>query len=139
MGRAPSFLAPLAERPGGCRLRNTRAGTVLAERIELAADSKSRKRGLLGRDHLDEGHALVIVPCGAVHTFFMRFAIDVLFVRRDGRVVKCAHGVRPWRIAVALAAHAVIELPAGALRRSGTGRGDRLVFEPTMPAPSGGD
>ena len=139
MGRPPSFLARLASRPDGWRLRNTRADTVLAERVELAADSKSRKRGLLGRDRLEEGHALVIVPCGAVHTFFMRFTIDVLFVRRDGRVVKCAHAVRPWRMAVALGAYAVIELPAGALRRSGTGRGDRLVFEPTTPAPSGGE
>ena len=138
MGRAPSFLAPLAGQPEGWRLRNTRGGIVLAERVELAADSASRKRGLLGRDHLDEGHALVIVPCAAVHTYFMRFAIDVLFVRRDGRVVKCAHGVRPWRIALALTAHAVIEMPAGALRRSGTSRGDRLVFEPIPPASSGG-
>jgi uncharacterized membrane protein (UPF0127 family) len=131
-----SLLSPLVERPGDCLLRNTRAGTVLADHVELAGDSASRRRGLLGRDHLDDGHALVIAPCGGVHTFFMRFAIDVLFVRRDGRVVKCAHAVRPWRIALAPTAYAAIECPAGTLRRAETRRGDRVAFEPASARPA---
>jgi len=136
VGGVASFLTPLVEQPGECRLRNARTGSLLADRIDLAADRKSRRRGLLGRDRLDAGHALVIAPCRGVHTFFMRFAIDVLFVRSDGRVVKCAREVPRWRIAVALAAHAAIELPGGALRRSPTERGDRLVFERIAPPPS---
>jgi hypothetical protein len=137
VARATPFLAPLLDQPGSCRLRDSRSGVILADRIELAADSSSRRRGLLGRDRLDTGHALVIVPCGAVHTFFMRFPIDVLFVRRDGRVVKCAHDVRPWRLAGTFTAQLVIELPAGILRQSNTGPGDHLVFE-RIPASNAG-
>jgi len=125
-----SFLSPLSKNPTGYLLRNTRTGHVVGAHLELAGESASRRRGLLGRDRLDEGQALVIVPCGAVHTFFMRFAIDVLFVAKDGRVVKCAHDVKPWRIAAALTAHAAIETSAGTLRRCGTRRGDRLILEP---------
>ncbi len=130
MSRVPPLFAPLLE-SAACQLRNPRVDTVLASRLELAADSKSRNRGLLGRDHLDSGAALVIVPCSSVHTFFMRFPIDVLFVRRDGTVTKCVTDLRPWRIALAPGAYAVVEFAAGALRRSGTTRGDRVVFEPS--------
>ena len=124
-----SFFTPLVQDPAAYLLRNARTGHVVAASLELAGDSRSRRRGLLGRDHLDEGNALVIVPCGAIHTFFMRFAIDVLFVTKDGRVVKCAHDVKPWRLAAAVTAHAAIEVPAGTLRRSGTQRGDHLALE----------
>jgi len=137
VARVASLLTPLLDQPGQCQLRNARTGSVLADRIELAADSKSRRRGLLGRDRLNAGHALVIAPCRGVHTFFMRFAIDVLFVRSDGRVVKCAHDVPGWRITVALTAHAAIELPGGTLRRSRTERGDRVLLERIVPPPSG--
>ncbi len=129
-----SFLTPVVERPGAYVLRNARTGTTLADRVELAVDSASRRRGLLGRDRLDAGHALAIAPCGSIHTFVMRFAIDVLFVRRDGRVVKCAHDVRPWRIALAFTAYAAIECPAGTLRQTRTEPGDRVVFEETPAA-----
>ncbi len=124
-----AFLDPLSANPAGCLLRDARTGTVLATHVEIACDSRSRRRGLLGRDRLETGHALVIAPCGAIHTWFMRFAIDVLFVAKDGRVVKCAHDVKPWRMAVALTAHAAIETPAGTLRRCGAQPGDRLVLE----------
>ncbi len=133
-----SFLSPLAKRPADYILRNARTGETVAAHLELAGDSSSRRRGLLGRDGLDEGHALVIVPCGAIHTFFMRFAIDVAFVARDGRVVKCAHQVRPWRLAAALTAHAAIEMKAGSLRQSGTERGDRLVLDTAEVQPNTG-
>lgn len=61
------------------------------------------------------GEALVIAPCGAVHTAFMRFAIDVAFLDRDGRVVKLAPGVAPWRIRAAFRAFAVVEMAAGSV------------------------
>ncbi len=131
------LLTPLLKGSGQHALRNTRAGTILATHIELAGDSATRRRGLLGRDRLDEGQALVIAPCGGIHTFFMRFSIDVLFVSKDGRIVKCAHRVRPWRIALALTAYAAIELPAGTLQASNCARGDQVVFEPTSLPSSG--
>jgi uncharacterized protein len=125
----PSFLSPLLNMPGGrFGLRNERTGATLAGHLETAFDSASRNRGLLGRDGLDAGHALIIAPCSSIHTFFMRFTIDVLFVAKDGRVVKVRPHVRPWRMALAFRSFAVVELPAGA--SADTRPGDRLELVP---------
>ena len=124
-----AFLSPLLRKPDApLVLLNARTGMVLAHSLAAAFDSKARRTGLLGRDRLEEGHALIIAPTNAVHTFFMRFAIDVVFVRKNGLVVRTHHAVKPWRIAGALRGHAAIELPAGTLANSGTARGDRLVI-----------
>lgn len=125
-----SFLTPLL-RSGGTSfaLANTRHDRIVARTLLTAFDSKSRRQGLLGRDSLPDGSALIIAPSPAIHTFFMRFAIDVAFVAKDGRVVKVRAAVPPRRIAVAWRAFAVIELPAGALERSDTKAGDRLRIE----------
>jgi hypothetical protein len=104
----------------------SRRTEVIASRVELAVDSRSRRRGLLGRDGLDEGAALIIAPSSAIHTFSMRFAIDVVFVARDGRVLKSYAAVRPRRIAFCLGAFAVIELPAGAISRTRVKAGDTV-------------
>ena len=125
----PHFLSPLV---GGSsktlRLRNERTGLALASSIESAFDSATRRRGLLGRDALDPDAALVLAPCSGIHTFFMRFPIDVLFVRRDGVVAKVCGSMKPWRIAIAFGALAVIELRAGAA--AGIERGDVLTIDP---------
>jgi uncharacterized membrane protein (UPF0127 family) len=105
-------------------LQNVRSGRIVASQIELALDSHSRRRGLLGRDKLDKGAALIIAPCSSIHTFFMRFAIDVVFVARDGRVLKTYSALVPWRIAFSIGAFAVIELPAGAISQSKAKPGD---------------
>jgi uncharacterized membrane protein (UPF0127 family) len=97
--------------------------------VLTAFDSKARRTGLLDRDHLPEGQALVIAPCNAIHTFFMKFAIDVAFVARNGRVLKVRANIQPWRIAACLSAYAVIELPAGTLERTGTVRGQTLEVQ----------
>jgi hypothetical protein len=106
-----------------------RSGRLLASRVEFALDSQSRRRGLLGRDAFDRGSAIVIAPCSAIHTFFMRFAIDVVFVARDGKVLKTYTAVPRRRIAFSLAAFAVIEFPAGAISGLDVTPGDivRLV------------
>jgi len=129
------FLTPLLKRPGDYRLRNERDGTQVAEHVEVAADSKSRRTGLLGRDRMAPGTALVIAPCGGIHTFWMRFSIDVLFVKKDGRVVKCVDSIPPWRIALAVTAYAAVELPAGTIRSSQVRPGDRLVVVPAAVSP----
>lgn len=95
--------------------------------LEGAFDSAARKRGLLGREGLEPGHALIIAPSNMVHTFFMRFPIDILIAARDGRVVKARLAVPARRIVGALRGFAVIEMAAGELGRSGTREGDRLV------------
>jgi uncharacterized membrane protein (UPF0127 family) len=125
-----SFLSPLL-RPGDASLAltNSRNDRTVAWALLTAFDSKSRRKGLLEHDSLPEGSALIIAPTQAIHTFSMRFAIDVAFVSKDGRVLKVRYAVPPRRIAVSLRAFAVIELPAGALHRSDTRPGDRLQVE----------
>ena len=110
------------------RLR-TIEGVVLAESLEIAETFLERTRGLLGRNSLDEGGGLYLCPCSSIHMFFMRFAIDVLFVARDLRVCRVVHRLRPWRLAGCVGAYGTIELPEGCLSRVSVQRGDRLVIE----------
>jgi uncharacterized protein len=85
--------------------------------------------GLLGRDGLSEGAALVIRPCNSIHTFFMRFDIDVAFLAKDGRVVRVIPAMKPWRATrVYPSAAMAVELPSQTLARTGTREGDVLLF-----------
>src|SRR5262245_5333900 len=128
-----SFLDPLL-RSGAASLALTNGHRIVARELIPAFDSASRRKGLLQRDSMPEDSALIIAPSNAVHTFFMRFAIDIAFVAKDGRVVKLRHGVRPWRIAAAWRAFAVVELPVGALERAGVQPGDILRVGPISEA-----
>jgi uncharacterized membrane protein (UPF0127 family) len=121
------FLGPLLE-SGSVNLtfQLERTGFTLAEHLELASDSKARTRGLLGRESLAEGSVLIIAPCNAVHTFFMRFTIDVVFADRGGKVVKVCRQLKPWRIGTGLGAFAALEFAAGTADRSGIVKGDRV-------------
>ena len=92
----------------------------------MAGDSQSRRRGLLGRDRLEPGTALVIAPSQGVHTFGMRFDIDIVAVTRDGTVVKIRSRVPPRRIVVALKAFAIIEFAAGTVGDGPLMVGDRV-------------
>lgn len=94
------------------QLVNVTRGVVLAQEIEPAFDSASRRRGLLGRDSLDARTAIVIAPSSAIHTIGMRFPIDLLFVARDGRVLKRVTGLKRWRMSAHFRAFAVIEFCA---------------------------
>src|SRR3954462_3301379 len=122
-----SFLAPLVLPNIPSRvLTNTRNDSVVARTLPTAFDPCSRRRGLLHHVSLPEGTGLIIAPSNAIHTCFMRFAIDVAFVSRDGRGLSVRPAMRPWRIAAAWRGFAVIELPAGALDRAATRTGDTL-------------
>jgi uncharacterized membrane protein (UPF0127 family) len=91
----------------------------------------TRMIGLLGRAGLDEGDGLVIEPCDMIHTWFMRFPIDVLFVDRQGLVVNAVREMGPFRVANGRpAATTTIELPAGTLKRAGVHQGMRVRMEP---------
>lgn len=121
----PHFLQPLLRSTRGApAVWNGRTDRAVATRVATAFDSAERRRGLLGRDGLGPDEALVIAPTNLIHTFGMRFPIDLLFVARDGRVLKVRRAVPPRRIAGALRAFAVIELAAGSLESSGTRAGD---------------
>ena len=124
------FLAAVVDQPGAWALRNVTRGALLASSLEAAFDSETRRRGLLGRRQLASGTGLVIAPCSAVHTCFMQFPIDVLFVDREGTVLKRVDRLHPWRLAGSLRAFAAVELPAGTVGGSDTTIGDRLIVEP---------
>jgi uncharacterized protein len=101
-------------------------GSVACARCVVADSFVSRLRGLLGRRGLDPDEGLLIRPAGSVHMFFMRFAIDVVFLDAELRVRKVVAGLRPWRMAGCRGAKAALELPAGAAARAGIEVGEKL-------------
>jgi hypothetical protein len=119
------------------QLLNARTNMAVASVIELAVTRTARRRGLLGRDSLDLSAGMMLAPCAAVHTAFMRFPIDVMFVDRDGVVRKIVRDLKPWRMAASLRAYAVIELAAGIERD--VMPGDRLYLAGTVPNAQAGD
>lgn len=113
------------------RVINRARGTVLAEQAETARTWWTRGKGLLGRKGLPTGGGLIIEPCSSIHTWFMAFPIDVAFVAADGRVVRTAPALAPWRFGpLARGVRYVVELPAGALAASGTVADDYLDILP---------
>ena len=129
-----SFFSPVLRTPAAKHsLINQRNGAIVAETVMAAFDSASRRRGLLGLDAMPAGQALIIAPSNAIHTWSMRFAIDVAFITRNGRIVKIRSDVPPRRIAGSLRAYGVIELASGTLRASGTTTGDTLSLVATSP------
>ena len=101
-------------------------GTVVCERCFVADRPLVRMKGLLGRSELARDEGILIRPCNSIHTLFMRFAIDAIFVDRNGTVLKIRANLKPWRSAWARRAHAVIELAAGEAERRGIATGDHI-------------
>lgn len=109
------------------RIVNKTRNAVLAEKAFVAHTLPQRTKGLLGRKNLVRGEGLVIDPCNSVHTFFMRFSIDVLFVDKNNCVIKTVSNLRPFRItSVILGSAYVIELPSGTIERTNTVASDLL-------------
>src|SRR6185295_962416 len=109
-------------------LINGRTRKPIAQSVEVADSRKTRRRGLLGRDSLPEDAGLMLIPCAAVHTAFMRFTIDIIFLDRNACVVRMVPGLTPWRMAVCWRAHSVIELPAGRIAATSVKIGDNLYL-----------
>jgi uncharacterized membrane protein (UPF0127 family) len=107
-------------------LHDRRDGRCVIQRAWKADGAWERTRGLLGRPPLQAGEALLLDPCNAVHTFGMRYALDLAFLDRHGRICKMAYGVAPGRIKGSVAARATLELAAGALAASGLKLGDAV-------------
>jgi uncharacterized protein len=102
-------------------------GNVVCERCLLAETPLARLRGLLGRSELPAGEGLLLRPAGSIHTAFMRFPIDAVFLDRADRVLKVAHELPPWRMAGCHGARAVLELPAGEAAKRGLHEGVSLT------------
>ncbi|MGC2616272.1 MAG: DUF192 domain-containing protein [Terracidiphilus sp.] len=118
------------------RVMNLTRGTELAGKAEVAKSGGKRSKGLLGRKGLARGEGLWIVPCEAIHTFFMQFDIDLIYLDRKLRIKKVATGVSPWRLSVCLSAHSVLELPSGIVHESQSRPGDLIEFLP-LPESTG--
>ena len=113
------------------RARNVTRETIVAERVEVADTSETRKRGLLGRTGLEAGAGIWLVPCEWVHMFGMKFAIDIVVLDKNNVVVGVQEGLKPGRFGKLFwRAHSTLELPAGTIRASGTVKGDRIAWEP---------
>ena len=107
------------------RLRRS-DGSVVCERCVVADRMLSRMKGLLGKRGLAAGEGILIEPAPSIHTWFMRFPIDVVFLARDGEVLKVASDVKPWRMRSCRRARAVLELAAGEAQVRGIKVGDRI-------------
>ena len=108
---------------------NTSKGTTLAEEGYLANSFILRLKGLIGKREMQKGAGYIIQPCSSIHTFFMGFTIDVVFINSKGIVEKVLEGLRPFRVAACLfRSRAVIELPEGIIRSARTTVGDTIQF-----------
>jgi uncharacterized protein len=111
------------------QILNVPRGFVIGDFIDVADTSSKRRTGLLKHKGLDRGQGLWIVPCEAVHTFGMKFTIDVLFLDKKRKVLKIRKDMVRRRMAICLFAHSVLELPAGTAAASGTMPGDQLELK----------
>jgi uncharacterized protein len=119
------------------RVSNLTRSTVLATCMDVADSAAKRNKGLLGRKSLSAGEGLWIFPCEAIHTFWMQFPIDLVYLDRKKRIRKLVCNVPPWRLSACFWAHSVIELPAGTIRNTQTEPGDRLEFSADSVSGSG--
>jgi uncharacterized membrane protein (UPF0127 family) len=108
-------------------------GSVVCERCTVADRMLPRMKGLLGRRALHANEGMLIRPAPSIHTFFMRFPIDVVFLSRDGEVLKVAREVKPWRTRSCRRASSVLELAAGEAALQGIAVGDTLHVTETKP------
>ena len=111
-------------------IKHLESGIVLATEAQAATNFLARLVGLIGRESLEPGReALILYPCRSVHTFFMRFALDLLYVDREGQVVESVSNLSPRSSGpLVRAAVMVIELPAGVIKEHGVKKGDQLLF-----------
>lgn len=109
---------------------NQTRGTVVCEQWEDASNPWSRLRGLLGRSELPAGDGMLLTPSPSIHSAFMRFEFDAIFLDRELRVVKVAERIPKWRTRSAKGARSVLEIAAGEAERRGVEVGDQLAIEP---------
>ncbi len=130
MGRHDSAKGPVwPAKPGG-DFALAAEGHELVARVRPARGAWGRARGLLGRPRPAAGEGLALIPCGAVHTWGMRYAIDVLFFDRAGRVTRVVRGLRPWRMASGgPGAWGCVETVAGGLPPDAPAPGARLMWK----------
>ena len=111
-------------------VRNAERGTVLCTRAKLASGIVSRFFGLMGRKRVEDGGGLLLTSSASIHSFFMRFRFDAVFLDKEDRVTKIVPSMRQWWIAFGgKGSKHVLELPSGVAANTNTEPGDTLLFE----------
>lgn len=112
------------------KITNMSNGNIIAEQAAYADTFISRLKGLMFRNNFNKGEALFIIPCNSIHTFWMKFPIDVVFLSKENTVIYIIENFQPNKISSLLRkAHSVIELPAGTIKECNIKKGDRLMFD----------
>ncbi len=110
-------------------IENFSKRTILAKHVVIANNIFSRLKGLLGTKSLKECSALIIKPCSSIHTYFMQYDIDVIFVDKQNKVLAALDGMAPFKISkVYFNAAFCIEFPAGTIKKTSTNIGDTIIF-----------
>ena len=107
---------------------NIASGECLIETVYRADGALERMRGLLGRERLAPDQGFWIAPCNSVHTFFMTYSLDILFLNKEGILLKIVSELSPWRMTGMISAWATVEMAAGQARKLGLSVGDKLVW-----------
>lgn len=112
------------------KVYNSTQNNLIADDVKVADNFVTRTFGLIPKNSLNEGEGLLIKPCCSIHTFFMKFAIDVLFVNKKNEVVALYENVKPWRtLPIHLSSHYVIELPADTITAKNITKHDIISIE----------
>ena len=112
------------------KARNLTTNEIIADKVRIANDFKSRSIGLLNRSSLGAGEGLLIKPCNAIHTFFMKFPIDVLFLDSNGKIVKIVRSLKPWKLCVpVIKGYMTLEIPDNSIDKINVKIGDLIEFE----------
>ena len=112
------------------KLINKTKNIILAENVTIANTVSKRIRGLLGREDFNQGEALIIKPCNSIHTCFMRFPIDVLFVDKGNKVIQAISSITPFHFTnIYFRAAFAIELPFGTIQSTSTSENDTISLE----------
>lgn len=110
------------------KLINKTNGNFLAENLEIADTITKRMKGLLGRHGLAGGEGLHIIPCSSIHSFFMKFTFDAIFIDKENKVIDIIENMPPANIKFCFRAHSVVELPAGSICATNIKIGDKVDF-----------
>lgn len=111
---------------------NTATGSVVGKKIRRATSLLDRMVGLLGRKSLSPDEGLWLWPCNSIHTYFMRFPIDALFLSATGEIVRLYESFDPYQMTkIIFSAKSVLELPAGTIARTGCALGQTVAFTET--------
>ena len=111
-------------------LYNATKDTVVLTELNIADSFFKRFIGLLGREYLRKGEGLMLVNCKSIHTFFMRFPIDIVFININHEIIYMKENVKPWRaVNFVKKAYATIEMPAGTIKDNSISNGDMLILK----------